>query len=273
MFVAPNSNCLQDSGYVQTILFNMERNSGFKELFPTSTPELLAVFGRGASFYTNIDGNERYKPTGLIMKYDFMARDEIPEIDLFHPLTGEEDNSVVGGGNSNVLAAIHFLRNLEFYGQRVKEIVFSAGRPPYLQKLSDHLTEGDLMIAKFERLKKYYDLPSVPVFNFRENKNTWDDIQKTLELAKSKCYKKIAIIQIDPLIPRIKEFLSKINNDNSKLCLDIEVLNSWQILSLVSPHYESILKRVKKTSAHRKTIGMEERGTRMIKDGSYIYRK
>lgn len=236
-------------------------------------PELLVVFGRGGSCYF-MDGELKLRPASTFMVFDDVTRDTIPQIDLSNPPTGNLENEVVGGGNSNILAAVHYLNRLYKRDKYVKEIIFAAGRPPYIQKLSETMTEGEIMIPKFQRLGNYYGLPDVPVGNFRTNRNSWDDTRESLNYALRKGYKNVAIIQIGLQNPRINEFLKKAKSDNITLSgINVEVFDSWDILSGVSSHYKRIFESVEESMAYKKTAAMEEKGIQDLRSGKYILNK
>jgi hypothetical protein len=237
-------------------------------------PDVLIVLGRGINYYIK-DMEVKLRPTGLFMQFDPKIRDQIAEINLLNPPDGDTKDAIVAGGNSNILAAVHFLRNLEKEGKYVREIIFAAGRPPYLQKLSDSLTEGDIMLEKFNKLKNFYRLPDVPVGNFRDNRNTWDDVRETVGHAKEMEYKNVAMITVGLHVPRVEEFIKKalIDAGGSAEEININVLDGWQILVKAGSHFQKIFDFVKNTKAYQNTAEMEERGIRMIKDGTYIYSK
>jgi len=242
-----------------------------RELDLGFTPELLVILGRSVEF-TVEKGRLKFRPTGIYSRWNPETRDLIPELNFANPPRGNSEDTYVSGGNSNVLGAIHYLRDLSMRGHYVKEIVFAAGRPPYLQKLTDSMTEGDIMLGRFNVLARHYSLPEVPIGNFRSNRNTWDDVKETLRLAKEKGYINVAMVSIGLHLPRIAEFIkeyesregARLNSD-----LNIQLLDSWTILSEASSHYKEIFKNAEKSEAYKKTFEMEENGIRQLKNGTY----
>lgn len=237
---------------------------------PDFRPELVAVFGRGIE---RMCESGDFRPSSLFERWDLSEQQRVGLASRHDHFLGNESNLMVGGGNSNVLAAVHYLNTLDGVGGLPNRLIFSAGRPDYLRQMSKALSEGDIMKRKYLRLAKFYGLPKIGIKVFRSNKNTKDDVWETIQYAKGAGMHNLAILAVRPHVLRIKEFIKSYKDTEKGFFPNIEINDSWSVLEKVDPRFGEVFNYVMSSDAYKKTIELEERGILALRKGTYESRR
>jgi hypothetical protein len=217
--------------------------------------ECIVVLGRGIEKVQH-KGRYVWKPTSLIEMTDKNGAHSGYRLN-----NSMGAMSMIGGSNANVLAAYHLFKSLSASGKPPGTIMFAAGRPQYLRKEPFWISEGEVLSKKFiTKLigKKYpgnnypvhfspvgdYDVADIGLVKIiveYQNKNTFSDIKRSLEIASSSGLENIAFITIGVHLPRSAIMLSQIIENNLHLGYTFpRFLSADKILSASSPRYERI---------------------------------
>jgi hypothetical protein len=166
---------------------SMERPDNSKtEKFEFVPTDALVTFGRGIELVTiKTRKGERkiWKPTRLAQEIRKNSAGG-PPLRTGERMVGEpkdfkpddEIQEMVAGANANILATLEWMKLAAEHNALPKEIIYSGGRPGYLEGAEEGITESTVMSAEFKRRLgsefrgKQVELP--PVDLITESKNT-----------------------------------------------------------------------------------------------------
>lgn len=218
--------------------------------------EVLIILGRGIENY-----NGHWFPTRLIEKGigEYSAHSGTSH-DGIDPDTG--DDIVIGGGNSNVRACYEIIKRFHEAGRELPFVIFSAGRPNYLENTDLSISEGSVMRKKLTYLleRDHIELPKTEIIS--SNKSTLDDINFALKICADRGYKRVSIVTIEPHLLRSWHMTRKALNekDIDQRLTQVEFINSWNVLSEIDTKYKGIFDRLRKTKAYQRTQMLEKGG-------------
>lgn len=234
-------------------------------------PELIAVLGRGIELAGN-GKSRRWRPTRYIERfneYDWHPGTRTPGITA----DSNDRKVVVGGMNANVLAAGELVRRLWLHGKTPNAVAFIDGRPQYLSAEPEGLTGAKIAKEEFiRRSRRFHVSADIEVLSCGEkNRNTKDDLVTALALSKERGLRTIAIITVAAHIPRSEEFMKVIRRERAEFReINVRFFSSEHILVGRDSRYRNILLKAMQSRAYAHTRRREERGIRMIRDGSYV---
>lgn len=240
------------------------------------TSDTLVTLGRGIA----LDSKGDWRSTPYFTKAVISQGRGGPR-----PVSGVFDNKVnpdefdeegkpkymVGGANANVLALYHLYHQLDIQGTPPKLVVFAAGKPRYLgDDIPDDLTEGGVMSEKFMQKLAVRSLSVPEILILRQNQNTFDDMNNSLQAAQERGLNSIAFVTIALQIRRADAFLRKLLADG----LGWEGLNctfipSEKVLSEVDDRYKKAFRDIGKTIPYRNNVFYETRGLRAFRSDAY----
>lgn len=236
----------------------------------------IAVLGRGIE-KTETSGGEKWRPTRAIEKMAGRYHSGRRERNI--SMQDEDESVVVAGANANAIAATELFEQLQKNGTPPSVVIFSAGRPAYIEQDPDQsLSEGKILEQKFLRkvsVKTREAQPETIILD--KNKNTKDDILTALQTAKEKGVRKLAIITIGLHVERSEEFYKLVVAENPELRgISVEFVPSEKLLEerySKSPSASKIfakeLKELKESSAYKRTEEREKRGVKQLREGTY----
>ena len=241
--------------------------------------ECIVVLGRGIEKVQQ-KGSYVWKPTSLIERTDKRGAH------TGYRLNNSIDTiSMIGGSNANVIAAYHLFKSLSASEKPPETIMFAAGRPQYLEKESFDVCEGVVLAKKFitKLTGKNYpvnfndvddykvaDIGLVKIILEWQNKNTFSDIKRSLEIASSSGMENIAFITIGVHLPRSAIMLYKIIENNPHLCRTLpRFLSADKILSAGNPRYERIFAALHHSAEFERNAARELLGLMRFLTGDY----
>lgn len=259
------------------------------EKYKFTPTDALITFGRGieqVSVSTGEGKENIWKNTRLVqeLKKDPAtgrhmrtgARKQGKPLKFFGP---EDDlKEMVAGGNSNILAVVQWMKLAAGQNALPKEIIFSGGRPGYLEKAEAGVSEASVMVPEFKRRLDLefkdkliaFDLPSVDIII--DSKNTKDDVSYSLRKAKEKGCRSATIVNVSWAMERTKAFYElNVLKDHPEL-KDIKVFfvtSDELIVSRYGHRAEVILQELKDSAAYKDTLVNENIGIQKIKEGEY----
>lgn len=243
--------------------------------------ECIVVLGRGIE-RVQCQGKDVWKPTSLI------ARTDKSGAHTGYRLNDRADTiAMIGGSNANVLAAYHLFKSLSASGKPPEVIAFAAGRPQYLQKEPIDICEGAVLANKFisKLTGEKYPIPKfidtedytiadiglVKIILEWQNKNTFDDIKRSLEIAASLGIENMALITVEVHCLRSALIAYQVTENNPHLaCIHPRFLSADRILSATSPRYQRIFKALYQSDAFKRNATRELLGWIRLVEGDYI---
>lgn len=252
---------------------NFEQKPENKEQ-PLFEAECLVIPGHSIEL-VGVGKDKKWKPTRLIQKTNEKGwRTEQRDT----ALKGDDENAIVGGGNAVTIAAGQYFSDLERAGILPKLVIFAAGRPSYLNEQAPDkptLNEGRPMLEAFEKETSVSGkLGKDNVVILGENKNTRDDVEKSIELAVSHRLTKIAFLLLELRLDRAEAFWKVIKSERPELAyLDVRFLPAEKFLKeKYKGHpgmFRKILTSFESSKAFLKTNEAEEGGTKAILEKQY----
>ena len=233
----------------------------------TFTPEILCVFGRGIEKVNGV-----WRPTAYIEKLspdNQHPGDRYPEDQI--DMNGDDPQVVIGGAEINALATTALYNSLWDAGSLPEVVTFAAGRPKYIADDPDQtLSEGQLLKQVFLR-ESWFDPAQTETVMQTTNRNTRDDLLETLHLAKTRGYRRVAIVSVLAHIARCMEFLRwaliakpKFNDIEVKFfASEPVVLNHYPDYNFL---YEAMISK-----AFARTAERERRGIADLREGRYDF--
>ena len=221
----------------------------------------IVVLGRGIGR----DPKGRWRPTPYFT--------ENPQAGIFTNKPNL-DNSEVGGGNANTLAAVHFYERLCLEGVPPNLIIFAAGRPNYLSQENPSLSEGKVMRERFLRGVRLRRLKFPETEILVKNKNTRDDMERSLAVLAEIGIKDAAIISIEPHLERAQEFM-QIAYKKAGLEIDqfrLDFIPAERILGQASTRFRRRFEGVQDKTPYIRTQAKENQGVRDIKSQTYDFK-
>ncbi len=177
---------------------------------------------------------------------------------------------MIGGANANVLALYHFYLQQDISGTSPKLVIFAAGRPPYLQNQPEDLSEGSVMAGKFLRKIASVGFSPPEILILSQNRNTQDDMNKSLAVAHERGLNNLAFVTIAVQIRRADAFLRKLLSENQGWeGLNYTFISAEKILSGVDDRYRAAFQDIEKTTPYRNNVYYETRGLIAFGDGKY----
>ncbi len=188
----------------------------------------------------------------------------------------DELNEMAAGANANIFAVLEWIKLAEKNNSLPKQIIFSGGRPKYLDKAEPGITEASVMSSEFQRrLKlthKNKNLNLPPALVLTESKNTQDDLVNSLTEAKNQGCKSVTIVNVSWAMERTKAFYQNDVLKHYPQLVDIKVnfvTSDELLLSRFGQRAERILADLKSSFAHTDTLKNEAIGIKKIIEGQY----
>lgn len=234
---------------------------------PEQGPDILCVFGRGIE---KVDGV--WRPTAYIEKLSPENQHpgvRYPENTI--DMDGDDPQVVIAGAEINALATATLFASWRAAGSPPKVVTFAAGRPRYIAEDPDPtLSEGRLLKEVFLReVEPIAD--GVEVVMQTTNRNTRDDLLKTLHLAKTRGFQRIVIVSVLVHVPRCMEFLRHaLLAEPSFSNISVEFFASETVVLNHCSGYE-FLYRAMISKAFARTAERERRGIADLQSGKYDF--
>ena len=235
-----------------------------EERISHSPCEAIVVLGRGVCK----DKEGRWRPTPY-----FEQLKESQHSGVFNNNPDpENENTVIGGGNANVLAIFHLYKELSKCGRPPKLIIFAAGRPDFLKSEPSAISEGMVMRNVLFRRLDREKIKRPETIILADNKNTKDDIEESLKTLVQRGIKTATIITVQVHVDRAIEFtkLAKAKTERSA-DIDITFISSEAILGEINPRYKKIFEEAKKSAPSQRTEIKEKVGIEALRRGKYNF--
>lgn len=234
---------------------------------PFGCPGVLCILGRGIEkVSTNV--GEVWRPTRYI---ELLSPTGTHTGQRVKGIGVNDDRSVIAGANANLLAACELFKMLQEDGRPPHIVVFAAGRPKYLIDEPDPtLTEGRVLEQSFVR-RINIDKSQTRLITLATNRDTKDDIEELLILAKRSGINEVAVITVAVHVPRAREFGAvAIRQMSSPPKLDFlcaEDLLAARYRDRIQ--FASALTLSRASRAFERTREREDRGIRALRSGQY----
>ena len=183
----------------------------------------------------------------------------------------DSENAIVGGGHAVVLAAEQCCSELSAVGQPPKLVIFSGGRPGYLNENAPdkpELCEATPMMGAFGQTPK-----ETGVVALTESQTTLDDIRNSIQYALSHGLNRVAFILMDVRLERASALWEMMkSNDTNMGSLDVRFLPAEEFLTRhfrSHPAYENVLSAYQSSHALNRTRLDEARGAEAARNGTY----
>lgn len=267
------SNFLENRG--------VDRSREVKE-FEFKPTDVLITFGRGIEKVDMVSGGAQvWKGSRLVQE---LVVDSVigrgvrtGKRKVGKPLAdfGENDElkEMAAGANANILAAVQFFELAAKNNELPKRVIFSGGRPGYLEKEDPLISEALVMGKEFKRriaVDGGLGIPTVEVLT--ESKNTADDLRGSLLKVLEMGYSSATVINVSWAMERTKAFYEhEILPKNPELRgIKVNFITSDELLiSRYGKRAEKILNDLKATKAYKDTLINEEIGRNKILKGEY----
>lgn len=128
-----------------------------------------------------------------------------------------------------------------------------------------------------------YGIPEDHIVLQENSTNTITELIELVKVSVDNNWRIVSVISNEYQIPRIQEFINSLDkfvgNDSAFATAlkkfkeegyKINLVSAEDILSVRSPHYDTLIEKVKKTEAYEERVAAETKGTEQIKDGSYV---
>jgi hypothetical protein len=243
----------------------MESTEGLASQESETRPmyDAIVVFGRGIGK----DERGRWHPTPYIEETVDGQHSGVFKTSV----NTEGRNAYIGGANANVLAAVQLFEESVREGSRPKLVIFAAGRPDYLKDEASWLSDGKILEDKFKR-KIGKSNHQVDTKVIRQNKNTRDDVEQSLKIAKDHGLGRVAIITVGVHIPRSREFYEVAKKEgNVSTDIQVDFISSEEILGRRDRRFTKIFEAGLKTQAYKKTVAKEKEGIKNLRQGRYKF--
>lgn len=188
---------------------------------------------------------------------------------------GDDDElkEMAAGANANILAALQWLELAEGEDALPKKIIFSGGRPGYLEKEDPSITEAGVMSKEFIRRAGIGKKVSVPVVEvLTGSKNTAGDLRDSLlEALKSGC-KSATVVNVSWAMERTRAFYEHdalVKNPDLKGIKVNFVTSDALLISRYGQRVVRVLANLKNTKAYKYTIENERIGVNKLTKGTY----
>ena len=243
------------------------------ELFPA---ECIVIPGHSIEFVKRASGTGTWKPTRLIQGVNERGwRTGKRKLDL----TPKSEDAIVGGGTAVTLAAAEYFSELKENGTPLKLIIFAAGRPAYLNENAPEdpeLVEGKPMVKLFEQETRAIEELGEEnvVVLWKGHKNTQDDVEKSIELAVSRGYTRIAFLLLELRLERAEAFWNAIRKEKPELnSLDVRFLAAEDFLRRRYKEHPEMARKIisafESSRAFDKTKKSEVGGAKAVREGGY----
>lgn len=223
-------------------------------------PQVLCVLGRGIE---RMDGTNTWRPTAYVERLseeNGHSGLRIENITAFD----EDPKVVISGGEVNAVAGALFYKELALAGAPPAVVTFAGGRPAYLAKEPQHITEGRILYERFQEVSLHTRSEIV----FQDgNSNTRDDLQETLKLAQERSFRRIAIVTVTVHIPRCLAFVSS----NWLQGMEIRFFASEPIVHRFLPGEYEYLYEAMISPAYTRTAERERKGISDLRAGRYNF--
>ena len=188
--------------------------------------ECLIIIGHGIEKV-----GKNWQPTRYIQKLDARGfRTGVRQ----KGISENDENVIIGGGVAEALAAAYFIDTVQKNNHPLRLIIFAAGRPAYLDEQepdNPEITEGKIMDQYLNRKVKVTD-KTEKVF-LDQNRNTQDDIERSLQTARQRGMSSLAFLTIDIRQDRCRAILEQtLRNHPEYSNLDIGFVVAEDILRL-----------------------------------------
>lgn len=239
---------------------------------------ILVVFGRGIERPSHSSHDETlWQPTAYLERLTPEGKHSgVRSYDL----TLDSKDSVIAGAHANVMAAVNCCNTAYF---KPEFVIFAAGRPDYLKNAPANISEGSVLAKVFQAKTR----SKAQIIIQDQNKNTWDDLVKSLEFAHQTKNGFVKIISVLVHIARISQFLKHVKETRPDLkninvdiiASELELLEKGtlkEVLGYQGEYQESILLHkhisvITMSPAYQRTAGMEQRGINALREGKYNF--
>lgn len=232
--------------------------------------ECLVIIGHGIEKV-----GEKWQPTRYIQKLDVRGfRTGLRQ----KGINSEDENVIIGGGVAETLAAAYFIDTLQKNNHPLRLIIFAAGRPSYLDEQapdSPEITEGRVMDQYLNRKVEVVD-ETDRVF-LDQNRNTQDDIERSLQTAQQRRINNLAFLTIEIRQARCRALLEqtlKGHPEYSNLKIDFAVAEDILKLRFHShpQALDKIVQQLQHSRAYQTMEQREQEGITALKKGNYTKR-
>lgn len=190
-------------------------------------------------------------------------------------IKADDESVIIGGGVAETLAAAQLINILQKKGHPLRLIIYAAGRPAYLDEQTPNdpeITEGRVM-DQYLKKKVTIDAETEKVF-LDQNRNTQDDIERSLQTAHERGINSLVFLAIVIRQARCKALLEQTLKDHSEYrSLKIDFLVAEDILRLRFQSHPQALDKILQQLHHSKAYQtMEQRdqeGIAALKKGNY----
>ena len=206
-------------------------------------------------------------------------------------LDSDDERVIVAGGHANVMAMTQLWQQQVRARELPELLIWAAGRPEYLAAEPEDLSEGSVLFVEFKKRLEGCDrlrnhLPTMRVEIQTKNRNTYDDLLQSLEIAHGMHLKKIVIVSVLVHLQRIAAFLEQIRKTKDHLnniavelaASELVLLGRWFLSGAqtalaigedIGPLDHLALSHIIESPAYRRTAAREAKGVADIKAGCY----
>lgn len=184
----------------------------------------------------------------------------------------DDKRILIAGAHVNALGGTILFEKLRKDGVPPKIVIFSAGRPPYLQKNPDPtLTEARIFKNFFLKNPNYNEAETEIILQ-TQNINSYGDVIETLRFAQARGFQRIGIVTLTVHIARCQEFYAHaLAMESSFKSLKIHWFASEFLVLEKFPSEYKFLWEAFISKAYARTAEHERRGIQAIRQGTYAF--